>query len=380
MASFSPISSSQSSISRCAVSTSLDVGTAVREIAKELGEGLRGMLFFCSSHYDLPLLATEIHRTFNCVVAGCTTAGEIIAPLGYIQKSLVAVGFYRPELEFTPWFIPSLREYVRKPTSPPGGLAENASLDTHFAFFMLDGVSMLEEKAAACLYRVLGASGMLIGGSAGDDLRFASTGVYHAGHFHEGAGLVALFQTSLPFRRFRLQNFEPTDIKMVITAADSEHRRVMEINGRPAAAEYARIVGVPVEELSLEIFAAYPLMLRVGGVGHVRSLQKVNSDGSLQFYSAVEVGLVLTMGRARSLARHLQQELQHLREEIPGLQLIIGCDCILRRLDLERKNLLPEANEVLREYPFIGFSTYGEIYSGMHVNQTLTGVAIGGGA
>jgi hypothetical protein len=31
----------------------------------------------------------------------------------------------------------------------------------------------------------------------------------------------------------------------------------------------------------------------------------------------------------------------------------------------------------LLDVPIVGFSTYGEVYGGLHVNQTLTGVAFG---
>ena len=33
--------------------------------------------------------------------------------------------------------------------------------------------------------------------------------------------------------------------------------------------------------------------------------------------------------------------------------------------------------EVLRDHLAVGFSTYGEQYGGVHVNQTLTGIAFG---
>jgi hypothetical protein len=57
---------------------------------------------------------------------------------------------------------------------------------------------------------------------------------------------------------------------------------------------------------------------------------------------------------------------------------VLGCDCILRRLELQQKGLLDEAPNVLRGADFIGFSTYGEQFNGIHVNHTLTGVALGG--
>src|SRR5690606_39804550 len=61
--------------------------------------------------------------------------------------------------------------------------------------------------------------------------------------------------------------------------------------------EYARAVGLEVTELTPQIFAAYPVMLRIGGEYFVRSIQKANPDGSLTFYCAIDTGLVLTVDR-----------------------------------------------------------------------------------
>jgi hypothetical protein len=57
--------------------------------------------------------------------------------------------------------------------------------------------------------------------------------------------------------------------------------------------------------------------------------------------------------------------------------LTIGCDCVLRRLELEGEGGVAEVGAFLREQQVLGFNTYGEQFNGMHINQTFTGVAIG---
>jgi hypothetical protein len=39
--------------------------------------------------------------------------------------------------------------------------------------------------------------------------------------------------------------------------------------------------------------------------------------------------------------------------------------------------LVAAAGKVLDAVDFFGFSTYGEQFNGVHVNQTLTGIALG---
>ena len=165
---------------------------------------------------------------------------------------------------------------------------------------------------------------------------------------------------------------------MVITEADPLKRVVIEINAEPAAKEYARILGVPITDLGPAIFSRYPLMIRIADSWQVRSIQKVNKDGSLTFYCAIDAGLVLTLAEGDDIIYNLKNKLDELNRKIPNPQLVIGCDCILRKLEIVEKGLENEFSELLKGENIIGFSTYGEQFNSVHVNQTLTGVIIGG--
>ena len=55
--------------------------------------------------------------------------------------------------------------------------------------------------------------------------------------------------------------------------------------------------------------------------------------------------------------------------------MVLGFDCILRRLALEREGLAQRMSDLLARYRVAGFNTYGEQHSGMHVNQTFVGLA-----
>jgi hypothetical protein len=167
---------------------------------------------------------------------------------------------------------------------------------------------------------------------------------------------------------------------MVVTGADPTARRVTEINGEPAAQEYARLVGIDVSRLTPMAFAAHPVVVRVGGVYYVRSIQKVNDDESLTFFCAIDEGIVLTVAEGLDIVDNLQDAMEDVRSRVGEPRLIIGCDCVLRRLEIERKGLVDEVSGRLAANRVIGFSTYGEQFNAMHVNQTFTGVAIGLGA
>jgi hypothetical protein len=48
-------------------------------------------------------------------------------------------------------------------------------------------------------------------------------------------------------------------------------------------------------------------------------------------------------------------------------------------LEFEQSGLAKPINQLMVDNNVMGFSTYGEQYDGIHVNQTFTGIAIGGG-
>jgi hypothetical protein len=84
---------------------------------------------------------------------------------------------------------------------------------------------------------------------------------------------------------------------------------------------------------------------------------------------------VLTVAEAKPFAQHLEAALAGLDEGRPP-EAIIACDCILRRLAIEEVQGLREVSRILADHHVVGFSTYGEQFSAVHVNQTMTGVAI----
>jgi len=218
---------------------------------------------------------------------------------------------------------------------------------------------------------------VLVGGSAGDGINFGKTQVYAGGSFRSDRAALTLLTTDLPFKVFKTQHFLPTDQRLVITSADAGHRIVKEINGLPAAPEYARLVGVDISDINPKRFAASPVVVLIDGNNYVRSIQKVNPDDSVTFFCAIEEGLVLRIARGINLVENLEKSMAEILAEIGPPQLVLTCDCILRKLEIAQHHQESRVGDILRQNNAIGFNTYGEQFRGVHVNQTLSGVALG---
>lgn len=370
---------------RVAVSTSCDAAGAVAEIVATLGDSsdLGFLLLFVSSQFDAEDVATALFRAFpDLPHAGCSTAGEI-TPRGLIDGGLVAIGFRKSEfriacepmrdlghfgLEEGGELVADLRRRLFEPPS-----TETPDL---FALTLLDGLCQREEVVLSALQRALGDI-PLVGGSSGDDLSFQSTFVVSDGEVLRDAGLLLLVASTRPFRVFKSDHFEPTDRKLVVTDCDPDKRVVSELDAEPAWEAFAAATGLDHEQPSGDQFAAHPLLVRVGGEYYCRSIQKMNMDGSLSFYCAIDTGVVLTVAETRDMVEALTETLSGLEADLGGIDFVLGFDCIHRRLEAERRQITARICEIFRRYKVIGFNTYGEQYDAMHLNHTFTGVAFG---
>lgn len=346
--------------------------------------GISAILYFAAPDCDFPQLARLMHRAFDRPAVGCTTAGEITSEHGHACGGIVAVSIASPALAVQPVLLEP--DDIADPARLRARIRETmdrrvlALGDQHcFATLIADGLSMSEERLAAGAAASLGRI-PLVGGSAGDNLAFHSTQVALDDRTLERGAVLALFETAHPFHLFHAHHFRPGEQRLVITSADPQTRRVYEINGLPAAVGYARAIGQDPHHLTPETFSAHPVMLLVGGEYYIRSIQRAHDDGSLTFYCAIDNGLVLRVGQPGDIAQGYRDQADAIRRALPDLSLTIGFDCVLRRLEIEARGLAEPVRRHLEGAEFIGFSTYGEQVNGLHVNQTITGVALGNAA
>lgn len=359
-----------------------------RDPRQALGE-LRGLLgpdpcalvvVFTSPDADLAAVALAGTELFpDTPVVGCTTAGEISSS-GYAEHEIVAIGFRASHFRAQVAVISNLAALDSEAAAAQAVRLrvehgpEEPPWRWEFAFLLTDGLSRREDQLVTALRLGLGTI-PLFGGSAGDGLDFRRTFVLADGRFRSDAAVLVLLRSRCRIEVFKFDNLEPVPIKMIVTDAEPERRIVRELNAAPAAQEYARLIGHDPANLSPFTFASHPVVVRVGGQHHVRAIQKVEPNGDLVFFSAIDEGLVLTLAEPMPIAGHLERALGALgRRGQP--EAILACDCILRRLAVEQVQGMREVSRILSAHHVVGFSTYGEQFNSVHVNQTMTGVAI----
>ena len=371
-----------------AVSRANDPFIASQELYQQLHQDhIDFVLFYCSSTYALESLAQTMEDTFKGInIVGCTTAGEVTNN-GYEQNSIVAIGFSCQYFAISAALIESMEKFdTMNAQSTINELVEQCQSkhlttikNNSFLLTLLDGLSSNEEQFLVTLNSV--ARGIPhFGGSAGDDINLAKTHVFYQGNFFQNAAIVIMVNTILPFEVFNCNHIKLPTEKLVVTDANADSRRVYELNAEPAALEYAKLLKMDIKDLSPNVFSLNPLAVKVGGQYYIRSIQQVNeADLSLTFYCAVDVGIVLTAVEMGDILSPVAKKLTALSQRHGTPELVLACDCFLRRLGIEQKGLERQTQELSRKYKIAGFNTYGEHINGIHLNQTFTGVYIAGG-
>lgn len=361
-----------------ATSTSADPRRAVQDLAAALPDDAALYLVFTPAGGDLDGLGRALRGWQGPQVIGCTGSG-VLGPGGFDQEVILGVALATPDMVANTVSIGPLSDLeaaLRVALPQISAARQRLGHLPAFGLLLVDGFSRREEQLTQALAAPL-AGLPLIGGSAGNNFASTAAGVLLGDAFEPDYATLTLVGTSAPFRRFRLQHHEATDVRVVVTAASPEERVVHTLDARPAAEVYADLLGLTVADLSPAVFSRHPLVRRTGRGHWLRSIAGCTPDGSMRFSCAISRGEVLRLGRSGSIAGTIEHALDEVERSLGVLGGALVFDCVLRRLEIEQDGIDVEIGALLSRYGVAGLSTYGEQYDGVHVNQTMVGIAFG---
>lgn len=334
----------------------------------------RAVLFFASSQYDPQTICENVQKAFpQAQTFGCSTSGEI-ASGKMLKNTVVAMGFTADviddlnlqiveNIETDNQVDKAFKEFEAHFKEDPFSMG----VDEYVGLILVDGLRMAEEKL---MDRIGELSNLFfIGGSAGDDLKFAQTWVYANGKAYTDAALLALLKPKVRFSFIKTQSFKPCSAKLVATKVKTSERKVIEFNHMPAAVAYAKAVGTTVDKAD-QFFMSNPVGLFIDDEPYVRSPQRIEEE-AMHFYCNVMEGMEMTLLESSDIVEDTRKAVA---EKVSGsnqISGIINFHCILRTLELEKNGTTQAYADIFADIPTIGFSTYGEEFIG-HINQTST--------
>ncbi len=364
---------------RAVTSSETDPIAAVNEVAAQVNPADSCFaLAFVSGGQDIAEIARALDEKLGGMpVFGCSSAGQITEK-GYETDVLLLLVFPKQHFRCSSILIepltPLSNTAIAAEVQRQSGKFRHTAGWNRLGLVFTDGLCRQEDLLVATLEAVLDDL-PIFGGSAGDRLLFEKTFVLQGGKAYSNAAVLLLLETDLPFTGIGFDHFLPAETQIVITDADPDARKVFEINGAPAAAEYARLVGCPVRDLSPQVFAENPLLVEYRNHHYVRAISDADEEGALSFLAAIDDGLVMRLGRGQEIIETLRSGL-HIRDRHGKRpDFILGFDCVLRKLEIEQKQLGRPVSAILSEERVLGFNTFGEQQGGVHMNQTFVGVA-----
>lgn len=341
-------------------------------------------VFHSTTQNPHAIAASLSERFSNTPIVGCTTAGEWLCGK-HQHDSLVLIAISSTNIR---WSVAVAEQLDQFNPETCAKLCSNLlnqldiqmcdlNAEHHFCLSLFDGMSRCEESTIAILSAELGDI-PLLGGSAGDDLKFENTFVLAAGQAWQNAAVFILAESKLPFKTIKHQHFIPGDMNTIITKADVAKRTVYHLDGMPAAERYAHLLGLKVDDLGTSVFSAHPLIYQHQQECYVRSIGQVGENNSLIFYCAIEEGMILNLCSHQQMLQQFEQTLQTLTELQGKASLIFIFNCILRQLEAKSLGITQSMAKKVSEisHHSIGFDTYGEQWQGLHINQTMVALAI----
>lgn len=209
------------------------------------GHEPRAALVYAAIDMELEIVSACIKARFpDLLIAGCTTDGEIAGGEGFLEDSLVITLFASDTIEFTVGLgtgaigDPQTAAFAAVETARKGSTQAPALCIT-----LLEGLGTNIHHLVGGLQSALGPTVPVIGGAAGDQLRFQGTHQLCKDVVTSDAVVVLMMHGPLLLSAGVSTGYSPLGQFHVVTKA--EGAVVHEIDGRPAADLYADYLQQP---------------------------------------------------------------------------------------------------------------------------------------
>jgi hypothetical protein len=349
------------------------------------------IVFAAETHCSRQLLDSIAMRLPGVAVVGCSTAGEIAVVDNHAtaEDGTVVVAVLGGDISVATSEGSMISgELLRAAASDAAGIVDQISERTHRALLVLtDGISESDQcEIVRGVYESAGATVPLIGGCAGDDLRFKNTVQLHGRKVLTHSFVMAAMGSDSPIGVGVAHGWCGVGEPMLVT--EVEGTRIIELDNRPAVDVYLERLGAdPIIGAHADSFSAFslthPLALIRRRGDEIRWVNGCDVERR-SIHCNVEIQrnaqVWLTKGDVQSTIDAVAVACEQALSQLKGAKPIgaIAFNCAARRAVLGPEGLDAEVEQIanhLGGIPVAGFYTYGEFSrvrgpNGFH-NQTL---------
>lgn len=210
----------------------------------------------------------------------------------------------------------------------------------------------------------------IVGGAAGDEGRFSSTGVLgQDGATADGAAVAQLFGR-VPWGAGAGHGLVPASRRMKVTKAKGSC--LMELDGKPAIEAYRAHASERGFTLTADNQNQFLIENEIGvffldSLHHARAPVGVNPDGSLRLVADIQEGATACIleGEPNAMVQACNKGARDAKANLKGVRAagVLVFDCVCRGMILKSSfdREIEAIRSVFPETPILGFLTYGEI-------------------
>jgi methyl-accepting chemotaxis protein len=350
---------------------------------------------FISAEYNYEEALKGLEKIIgNVPILGCSSAGEFTEEK--VAKKAIACALISSE---THKFYQGYSNHLKKnplkavETASQNFPKEVPDFPYPSAMLLIDGLAGQGEEAVLAASSVLGPKVKIFGGAAADNLDFKKTVVFDKGKALSDSVSVGFAVSKKPIMISVKHGHTPLSEPLNVTK--SKGNILYEINGKQALEVWKEKLKETSDsswndfkraksstDIS-KILLRHEAGLMTGSNYKVRFPVSANPDGSLNFVCTITEGSVIKImdsneqGQIRSAREAAEQAIVQARGIKIAGALIFDCVCRSSFLKEKFKDAVAEIKKVLKDIPFIGFETYGEIamevgqFSGFHNATTV---------
>ncbi|WP_375280819.1 FIST signal transduction protein [Pseudooctadecabacter sp.] len=328
------------------------------------GQPAKAAMVFAGIDMDLEVLTRELAEALPGVpVAGCTTDGEVAGPEGFLEDSVVITLFASDAVDFTVGMGAGATGTPAQATADAVNMAKAASDKAPALCIALpEGLGTNIHHLLNGLRDQLGEDFPIVGGAAGDQLRFQGTKQFMNQTIVNDAMVVLMMHGPVIYSCGVATGYEPLGNRHTITKA--EGATVYEIDDRPAADLYADYLQQPsifyplavYEEKRQSFVLSSPLNFDEE-TGAIQLVNPVENAARVQLATATRDEIV---DAARTAVQSAYAGFPSNRT--PDLALFFSCAGRRATLGTRTAEEYESIADIVGEdIPTSGFYTYGEI-------------------
>lgn len=190
------------------------------------------------------------------------------------------------------------------------------------------------------------------------------------GVIYEDACVYALIKNKGRIKAYKETIYKPTDLKMVVTKADSKDYVIYELNGKPAESVYCDYLNISPKDINTQTFQN-PLGKWVGDEFYIMSIGQLQNK-ALKCFKRINNTDIISILELDDYKKVVKDTIVSIKNDFKQISGVFSMNCGYRYLFFKAENYWNDYLKVMNfEDNHAGLVAMGEHYESQHVNQTM---------